>query len=236
MEVVVRMNEEKFEYKIRIKDMPKDERPRERLMKYGAKHLSTAELLAIIMRVGTQEKNVIDLAKELLEKYNLSALAKSDVIELKKILGISDAKSCQIIACFELGKRLITYESMPPIKTARDIADLFMPELQYLKKENLKGVYLDSKNRMIWDETISIGSLNANIVHPREVFKVALEKSASAIIMVHNHPSGDPTPSSDDLELTKRMIEAGKLMDIDVLDHIIIGNGEYVSLKERELI
>lgn len=224
------------EYKVRIKDMPVDERPRERLIKYGAKHLSTAELLAIIMRVGTQEKNVIDLSKELLEKYNLPALAKSDVIELKKILGISDAKACQIIACFELGRRLLTYESKPPIKTAQDIADLFMPELQYLKKENLKGVYLDGKNRVIWDETISIGSLNANIVHPREVFKVALAKSASAIILVHNHPSGDPTPSSDDLELTKKMIDAGKLMDIEVLDHIIIGDGEYVSLKERELI
>jgi DNA repair protein RadC len=224
------------EYKFRIKDIPKDERPRERLIKYGPKHLSTAELLAIIMRVGTREKNAVDLAKELLENYNLPALAKSHVTGLKKILGISNAKACQVIACFELGRRLLTYESKPPIKTAQDIADLFMPELQYLKKENLKGVYLDGKNRMIWDETISIGSLNANIVHPREVFKVALEKSAASVILVHNHPSGDSTPSSDDIELTKRLIEAGKLMDIEVLDHIIIGDGEYISLKERELI
>lgn len=224
------------EYKVRIKDIPKDERPRERLIKYGPKHLSTAELLAIIMRVGTREKNAVDLAKELLENYNLPALAKSQVTGLKKILGISNAKACQVIACFELGRRLLTYESKPPIKAAQDIADLFMPELRYLKKENLKGVYLDGKNRMIWDETISIGSLNASIVHPREVFKVALEKSAASLILVHNHPSGDPTPSSDDIELTKRMVEAGKLMDIEVLDHIIIGDGEYISLKERELI
>jgi len=230
------INMDKMEYKVRIKDIPKDERPRERLIKYGTKHLSTPELLAIIMRVGTRKKNAVDFAKELLEKYNLPSLAKSNVVELRKTLGIGDAKACQIIACFELGSRLLTYESKPPIKTAQDVADLFMPELQYLKKENLKGVYLDGKNRMIWDETLSVGSLNANIVHPREVFKVALEKSAASIILVHNHPSGDPTPSSDDLELTKRMIEAGKLMDIEVLDHIIIGNGEYVSLKERELI
>ncbi|ODS37812.1 MAG: hypothetical protein A7316_08985 [Candidatus Altiarchaeales archaeon WOR_SM1_86-2] len=226
----------KAEYKVRIKDMPEDERPRERLIKYGPKHLSTAELLAIILRVGTHEMNAVDFAKELLDKYNLPSLAKSNVIELRKTLGVGDAKACQIIACFELGRRLLTYESKPPIKTAQDVADLFMPELQYLKKENFKGVYLDSKNRVIWDETISIGTLNASIVHPREVFSTALVKSANAIILVHNHPSGDPTPSSDDIEITKKMIDAGKLMDIEVLDHIIIGEGEYVSLKERELI
>ena len=226
----------KAEYKVRIKDMPEDERPRERLIKYGPKHLSTAELLAIILRVGTHEMNAVDFAKELLDKYNLPSLAKSNVIELRKTLGVGDAKACQIIACFELGRRLLTYESKPPIKTAQDVADLFMPELQYLKKENFKGVYLDSKNRVIWDETISIGTLNASIVHPREVFSTALVKSANAIILVHNHPSGDPTPSSDDIEITKKMIDAGKLMDIEILDHIIIGEGEYVSLKERELI
>ena len=230
------MEEKRVEYKAKIKDMPEDERPRERLIKYGPKHLSTAELLAIVMRVGTREENVLAVAKKLLEKYNLPALSKCDVIELRKTLGIGDAKACQIVACFELGTRLLTYESKTPIRTPQDVADLFMPELRYLKKEIFKGVYLDTKNRVIGDETVSVGSLNTNIVHPREVFKKAIEKSAASIILVHNHPSGDPTPSSEDIELTKRMLEAGTLMGIEVFDHIIIGDGTYISLKEKELI
>ena len=230
------MEEKRVEYKAKIKDMPEDERPRERLIKYGPKHLSTAELLAIVMRVGTREENALELAKKLLEKYNLSALSKSDVIELRKTLGIGDAKACQIVASFELGRRLLTYESKPPIRTPQDVADMFMPELRYLKKEIFKGVYLDTKNRVIADETVSMGSLNTNIVHPREVFKKAIEKSAASIILVHNHPSGDPTPSNEDIELTKRMREAGNLLGIEVFDHVIIGDGKYISLKEKELI
>jgi len=230
------MEEKRVEYKAKIKDMPEDERPRERLIKYGPKHLSTAELLAIVMRVGTREENALELAKKLLEKYNLPALSKSDVIELRKTLGIGDAKACQIVASFELGRRLLTYESKPPIRTPQDVADMFMSELRYLKKEIFKGVYLDTKNRVIADETVSMGSLNTNIVHPREVFKKAIEKSAASIILVHNHPSGDPTPSSEDIELTKRMREAGNLLGIEVFDHVIIGDGKYISLKEKELI
>ncbi len=230
------MEEKRVEYKAKIKDMPEDERPRERLIKYGPKHLSTAELLAIVMRVGTREENALELAKKLLEKYNLPALSKSDVIELRKTLGIGDAKACQIVASFELGRRLLTYESKPPIRTPQDVADMFMSELRYLKKEIFKGVYLDTKNRVIADETVSMGSLNTNIVHPREVFKKAIEKSAASIILVHNHPSGDPTPSNEDIELTKRMREAGNLLGIEVFDHVIIGDGKYISLKEKELI
>ena len=230
------MEEKRVEYKAKIKDMPEDERPRERLIRYGPKHLSTAELLAIVMRVGTREENALELAKKLLEKYNLSALSKSDVIELRKTLGIGDAKACQIVASFELGRRLLTYESKPPIRTPQDVADMFMSELRYLKKEIFKGVYLDTKNRVIADETVSMGSLNTNIVHPREVFKKAIEESAASIILVHNHPSGDPTPSSEDIELTKRMLEAGNLLGIEVFDHVIIGDGKYISLKEKELI
>ena len=230
------MEEKRVEYKAKIKDMPEDERPRERLIRYGPKHLSTAELLAIVMRVGTREENALELAKKLLEKYNLPALSKSDVIELRKTLGIGDAKACQIVASFELGRRLLTYESKPPIRTPQDVADMFMSELRYLKKEIFKGVYLDTKNRVIADETVSMGSLNTNIVHPREVFKKAIEKSAASIILVHNHPSGDPTPSNEDIELTKRMREAGNLLGIEVFDHVIIGDGKYISLKEKELI
>ena len=219
-----------------IKELPKEERPRERLIKYGPKALSSTELLAIIMRTGTHKENVKDLATRLLKQYNLPGLAHASIIELKKTLGIGDAKACQISACFELGRRLLTYESHPIIRTPKDIETLFMSEMRYLRKENFKGVYLDAKNRMIMEETIFMGTLDVNIVHPREIFKIALSVSAAGVILVHNHPSGDPNPSSDDVELTKRMVNAGKLMGINVLDHIVLGDGNYISLREKELM
>jgi len=219
-----------------IKELPKEERPRERLIKYGSKALSSAELLAIIMRIGTHKENVKDLATRLLKQYNLPGLADASVTELKKTLGIGDTKACQISGCFELGRRLLTYESHPVIRTPKDIETLFMPEMRYLRKENFKGVYLNAKNTMITEETIFIGTLDATVVHPREVFKVAISVSAAGVILLHNHPSGDPNPSSDDVELTKRMVKAGKLIGIDVLDHIILGDGDYISLKEKELM
>ena len=188
------------------------------------------------MRIGTHKENVKDLATRLLKQYNLPGLADASVTELKKTLGIGDTKACQISACFELGRRLLTYESHPVIRTPKDIETLFMPEMRYLRKENFKGVYLDAKNRMITEETIFIGTLDATVVHPREVFKVAISVSAAGVILLHNHPSGDPNPSSDDVELTKRMGKVGKLMGIDVLDHIILGDGNYISLKEKELM
>ncbi|HIE31630.1 MAG TPA: JAB domain-containing protein [Methanosarcinales archaeon] len=225
-----------LEYRFTVKEMPEDERPREKLIRHGPDALSTPELLAIIMRVGNAKENAIQLATRLLNDYNLEKLSKASVVELKNTLGIGDAKACQILACFELGRRLLTYESHPAIKTPRDVAGIMSPEMSHLKKEHFKGAYLDIKSRLIHEETIFVGSLGESTVHPREIFKIAIEKSAAGVILVHNHPSGDPTPSSADVAFTKRMVEAGNLIGIEVYDHVIIGSDGYASLKEEGMI
>ncbi|MFQ6136197.1 MAG: DNA repair protein RadC [Candidatus Hydrothermarchaeales archaeon] len=228
------------EYKIRIKDLPEEERPRERLVKFGAEALSTSELLAIILRSGSPGCTVIELSNKLLSRYdgNLKSLFSATVNELSEIDGIKMAKAAQIKACFELGKRLAAFTEnvKPVIQKPEDVASLFMSEMRYLDKEYFKGLFLDSKNKILKEETISIGSLNANIVHPREVFKRALSYSAASIVLVHNHPSGDPSPSNNDIEITEKLIVAGKLMGIELLDHIVIGDGQFKSLKREGLI
>jgi DNA repair protein RadC len=223
------------EYKVRITDLPLDERPRERLIKFGAESLSNAELLAIILRTGTQSDNVINLSNRILKDYTLPQLSRANVSELSKIHGIKTAKATQIAAAFELARRLESHSDKPKpkIKTQEDAYKLIAPKLRNLKKETFKALYLDTKNQLIKMETISIGSLDASVVHPREVFKKAIQESAAAIILAHNHPSGDPEPSPEDIELTKRLLESGNLIGIEVLDHIIVGDGEYVSLKEK---
>lgn len=228
----------KVEYKLTIKEMPKEERPRERLITFGSKALSNSELLAIILRTGNKNESVLNLCKRLLNNYDIKALSQVSLDELKKIYGIGVAKACQLVACFEIGKRSAAPAncSKRTIKNPSDVADLLTPEMRDMKKECFKTLCLDTKNKLVKNDTISIGSLNTNIVHPREVFKTAISASAAAIILVHNHPSGDPSPSKDDLELTKRLIEVGDIMGIEVLDHIIIGDGIYLSLKEEHLI
>ncbi len=221
-----------------IKTLPSDERPRERLIKYGVKILTNSELLAIILRTGNKKENVIELSNKFFKKYNLKSLSRLKVSNLKKQLGIGDAKACQIIACFELGRRLSSFkeDKKLKIKSAKDIAKLFIPEMSGLEKENFIGIYLDSRKRIIKQETIFIGSLNESVVHPREIFKIALDENAAAIILLHNHPSGDPSPSSFDIEITKELIKAGDLLGIQVLDHIIVGGKKYVSLKEKKMV
>ncbi len=225
-------------YSIKIKDMPVDERPRERLMKYGPDVLSNAELLAIILRTGTSKESVLTLSQRLLRYYNLRRLSQLSTSILKSIYGISDAKACQVVACFEIARRLASFTESPhpQIRSSRDVYNLISPRLKDMKKEAFVALYLDTKNHLIKEETISIGSLNASIVHPREVFKSAVIESAASVIIIHNHPSGDPTPSKDDVELTKEMVIAGKIMGIEVLDHIIIGDSSFISLKEKEFI
>ena len=222
----------------KIKDLPDNERPRERLIKNGAMALSDAELLAIILRSGTANENVISLCTRLLKQYNLKKLSRITINALKTINGIGEAKACQILACFALGRRLavLKQEKTSGIKTAKDIAKLMLPELQDLKKEHLVGVYLDARAKIIKKETIFIGSLDANIIHPREIFKVALLESAAAVILVHNHPSGDPHPSDSDIEITKQLVQAGEVMGVTLIDHIIIGNNKFVSLQEKGYI
>jgi len=223
------------EYRVRIHDLPVEERPRERLIKHGAGSLSNAELLAIILRTGTKSDNVINLSNRILKDYSLSQLSRASVSELSKIHGIKAAKATQIAACFELARRLELYSETvkPKIKSPADAHRIVAPTLRNLKKETFKALYLDTKNQLIREETVSIGSLDASVVHPREVFKTAIQESAAAIILAHNHPSGDPEPSREDIELTRRLREGGSLIGIEVLDHIIVGDGRYTSLKDR---
>ncbi|HNR03752.1 MAG TPA: DNA repair protein RadC [Bacillota bacterium] len=221
-----------------IKNLPEEERPRERLARHGASVLSNAELLAILLRTGTREESAISLAHRILvQEQGLRYLADSNVEQLSAINGIGKAKAAQIKAAIELGKRLAAFEpgADKPLKCPQDVAGLLMEEMRYLKKEHMKLVLLNVKCNLISVEEISVGSLNASIVHPREVFNPAIRKSSASIIMVHNHPSGDPAPSSEDISITARIAEAGKLIGIELVDHIIIGDGKYVSMKEKGL-
>ena len=221
-----------------IKTLPSDERPREKLIKHGVKTLTNSELLAIIISKGSKKESVLGLSNKLFKKYNLKSLSSLKITNLKKHLGIGDAKACQIMACFELGRRLSAFkeDKKPKIMNAKDIARLFIPEMGVLEKEHFIGIYLDSRRRIIKQETIFVGSLNESVVHPREIFKIALDENAAAIILLHNHPSGDPDPSSFDIEITKELIKAGNLLGILILDHVIIGDKKYFSLKEKGLI
>lgn len=220
---------------MKIKDISKNERPRERLIKSGVKVLSNTELLAIIIEKGSKKENVLELTNKLLQKYNLKSISRVDTSILKKFPGIGEAKACQIVSCFELGRRLSAFKQEDKIKinSAKDISRIFLPELSGLKKEHFIAVYLNSRNKIIKKETIFIGSLNSSIMHPREIFQPAIIESAAAIILIHNHPSGDPKPSDEDIEITKQLIFAGKLLEIEILDHVIIGDKNYYSLKEK---
>lgn len=222
---------------MKIKDLPKDERPRERLVRFGLSALSDAELLALILRTGTKKENVLDLCKHLL-RYNLKELSQLSLNELTKIEGIKTTKASQILACFELGRRVASYneEQKPSINNIEDAVKILIPHLSSLKKEHVKCLCLDSKNKLLKIETVSVGGLSASIVRPSEVFRVAITESASAIILFHNHPSGDAMPSKEDIELTRRIANAGKLLGIELLDHIIIGGKNYISLKEEGVI
>jgi len=221
-----------------IKDLPLEERPRERLMKYGAASLSEAELLAIILRVGTVQENVIDLSKRILREHSLKDICQLGITELKRYRGINDAKACQLLACAELASRI--YASQAQLKarvdSSKDVYELIYPELRFTKKEQFYCLYLDTRNSLIRKELVSVGNLNTSVIHPREIFRSAIKESANSVILAHNHPSGNPEPSKDDLEITKLLVNAGKLMGIQVLDHVVIGDGIYISMADRALV
>jgi len=223
-----------------IKDLPKNEQPREKLYSYGVGSLSNAELLAIVISTGNKNETAIDLARKILSIDNRGIAYLSDVSvdELLKIKGIGEGKACQIIAAIELGKRLNKRGSVDKVKvtTPAVIVDLLMNEMRYLDKEYFNIALLDTKNQILAIENVSIGTLNASIVHPRDVYRIAIKRNANSIILIHNHPSGDITPSNEDLDVTKRLVEVGNLMGIRVLDHIIIGDSKYLSFKEKNLI
>ncbi len=226
-------------YSVGIKELPTNERPRERLQQYGAAFLSTAELLAIVLRTGTHQRSAISLAEHLLSEHrNLRGIANATVQELAKIKGIGPVKAIQVAACVELGKRLAAHnENLQPVIGSPEAAvHLLMPEMRMASKEHFKTLLLDTKNRLIRIATTSIGTLDSSVVHPREVFKDAIGVSAASILVVHNHPSGDPTPSPEDRNVTLRIAEAGKILGIELLDHVIIGDGKWVSMKERGML
>lgn len=224
-----------IDYNHTIKDYPEEERPREKLLRHGAATLSTAELLAIIIRTGSQTHTAVSLSHAILNHFGgLAALLDLTPSELQQIKGIGMAKAAQILAAMEFSQRLFSAVQEKPIITSpRDVARILLPRLSYLKQEVFELALLDSKSRLISIPRVFMGNLNSAIIHPREVFKPAIKNSAFSMILVHNHPSGDPGPSPDDVGITQRLVEAGDLLGIRVLDHIIIGAGRFVSLKEK---
>jgi DNA repair protein RadC len=223
-----------------VHDLPLSERPRERLSKLGSEALSSQEILALILGRGIKGESVIVTAQKLLSKFgNLKSLASASIEELTQIKGIGPAKAAQIKATFELSKRLENSSNETvkiTVKSPEDVVKTARSLLKGKKKEHFLAICLDTRNHLIKTSTVSIGSLDCSIVHPREVFKDAISSSAASVIFIHNHPSGDPTPSEDDIKMTKRLIEAGEIIGIEVLDHIIICDSEHLSMKAKNLV
>ena len=221
-----------------IHDLPKDTRPRERLARLGPRALSDAELIAIILRSGAQGINVIDMATELVRYYRtLDRLARASFVDLQQHHGIGQAKAAQIQAAIELGRRAVRAdpENRPRVDSPESVAQLLMSELGYADQEHVKAVLIDTRNGVIATPTIYVGTLNTTSIRVGEVFKEAIKQNAAAIIIAHNHPSGDPTPSPEDVVLTRKIVKAGELLNIEVMDHLILGHGRWVSMKSRKL-
>jgi len=226
------------DYQPTMHDFPLGERPRERLQNYGAAALSNAELLAILLRVGSQGENVLALSTRLLSEYGgLDGLARASFSDLEDVKGVSTAKITQFKAALELGRRLLltSPDARPQITSPVDAANLLMLEMGCLEQENLRTILLDTKNRVLSIPTVYVGNVNSSIIRVSEVFRQAVRENATALIVVHNHPSGDPTPSPEDVHVTRSIVDAGQLLGIEVLDHLVIGHQQFVSLKERGL-
>jgi DNA repair protein RadC len=221
--------------RISLKRLPDRDRPRERLYHVGARELSLQELVAIVVGGGSRRGGAPIVALRVIEEFgDLVSLGRAGVDELTRVPGIGFARACQLVASFELGKRFArdTRSNGSRVRTPEDIARLFMDEMKHFDREHFKAAFLNTKNELLKVVTVSIGSLNASIVHPREILKPAISTSAASIILVHNHPTGDPTPSREDIEFTKRFAKCGELIGIELLDHVVIGAGNYRSLKE----
>ncbi|MCK5643736.1 MAG: DNA repair protein RadC [Gammaproteobacteria bacterium] len=219
---------------MRIKDISLENRPRERFLKNGAISLSDAELLAIILLKGTRDENVVDMSNRLISTYGISNLSILTFSQLQKIKGIGPVKAMQVKALFEFNKRHnLSKQNGVSIKSAKDVFNYATEKLKDSDREIFIVLHLDTKNKIQKAETISIGTLNGTLIHPREIFKSAIKESANSIILVHNHPSGDPAPSDEDISITKRLIKAGELLNIKVLDHVIVGDGRYWSYNEE---
>jgi len=220
---------------MKIKDLPRVNRPREKLIKYGPEKLTNSELLAIILSVGNKGENVLQLATRLLKKFPNNQLVNIPIKRLIGIEGIGNTKACQIVACFELGKRLLKNKTSQLIMSPKDVWE-DLKDLRDNKKEHFIIFYLDNQNQVIKKEIISIGTINSSLVHPREVFEPAVKNLASQIIIAHNHPSGESQPSNEDLQITKRLIEAGKILGIEIIDHVIVTRNNFFSFREKNII
>ncbi|HLR60349.1 MAG TPA: DNA repair protein RadC [Pseudogracilibacillus sp.] len=221
---------------VKLKDVPKAERPRERLLQYGSTHLSNKELIALLLGSGTKNESVLDLANRVLMHFEgLKLLKEATIEELTAIKGIGPARGVILLAALELGERLNKYKPTERyvVRSPEDGADYVMEEMRTLDQEHFIALFLNTKNQIIHSQTIFIGTLNSSVVHPREIFREAVRRSSASIIVAHNHPSGDPTPSPEDINVTKRLVKAGKIMGIEVLDHLVIGDGKFISLKEK---
>lgn len=221
-----------------VKHWPEDERPRERLISQGASALSDAQLLAIIIRNGRAGRTAVDLGRSLLERFgSLAGIEQAGIRELCSVAGIGPAKAAEIKAAIELGKR----HQKPGLAGAsfcssEDVVSYYRPRMKDMKQEMFRCALLDTKNKIIRDEVVSIGSLSASIVHPRDTFKAAIRESAAAVVFIHNHPSGDVKPSREDILLTRRLVQAGEVLGIQVLDHIIVGDGVHFSFRDHGMM
>lgn len=229
---------DEVEYRPMLRDMPESERPRERLMQVGAQAVSTSELMAIILRTGSGRENVLRLAERILAQFgDLAGISRATLPELQQVKGVGPAKAVEIKAALELGRRLtaLTPEERPRVTAPADAANLLMSEMSLLEQEHLRVLLLDTRNHVLKIPTVYIGSLNMSVVRIAELFRPAIRENAAAIIVAHNHPSGDPSPSAEDVRVTREIVKAGKLLNIELLDHIVIGRQRFVSLKERGL-
>lgn len=238
-EMTMENDSAKQAYSPMIRELPQGERPRERLKEYGAKHLSNTELVAILLRTGMQGENVLSLSSRVLMQFDgLAGLGRSTIGELYSVRGLSEAKSCQLLAALELGRRSVSQspEEKVTINSPQDVANLLMAEMCLLEQEHLKVLLLNTKNELMKTHEVYVGNVNASVVRPAEVIRPAVRENAPSIIVVHNHPSGDPTPSQKDIAITKDLIAAGKLLGVELLDHVVIGNrSRFVSLNENRL-
>lgn len=219
-----------------IRDVHVSDRPRERLVRQGASSLSNQELIAILLRTGTKQESVLHLANRVLNYFEqIQELKNASIEEITAVKGIGQAKAVQLLAAVELGKRLSQQKTDEKftIRSPKDAATYLMQDMTSLNQEHFVTLFLNVKNQILHKQTIFIGSLNASIVHPREIFREAVKRSAASIICAHNHPSGNPSPSTEDIDVTKRLYEAGLLMGIELLDHVIIGDHQFISLKEK---
>lgn len=219
-------------YHLKIKDLPEEEKPREKLLKHGLLALSTSELLAVVLNTGTKKEGVLEMSGRIIRDYGEGGImSQKNPQALSKDLDIPIGKSLQIVACAELGSRFFkrNNSSIPTIRTAREVYE-YAQDMRNLSKEHLRGIYLNTHYKVIHDEIISIGTVDTNIIHPREVFKPAVEHSAAALILIHNHPSGVAAPSEADLSVTCQLIKAGKLLGVDLIDHVIITKDSFISV------